>query len=124
MILHDIAIPVPLNFMSVVAPLGLIKSPANVTIPIGSMLRLECTFVSFPSPIIMWYQDDRLVSEGDITVSTAGNITTSVLVLNNVSEMVGGVYRCLVELDIEGRSVEKRHSDNATVTVIGKELDN
>ena len=107
--------------MSVVASLGQITSPTDVTMPTGSILRLECTFVSFPPPIIMWYQDGRLVSEGDMTMSTAGNITTSALVLNNVSEAVGGVYRCLAELDIEGRPVERRYSDNATVTVRGKE---
>ena len=109
------------NFYSVVAPLGLINSPTNVTMATGSTLRLECTFVSFPPPTIMWYQDDHMVSEGDVTVRAAGNITTSVLILDDVSDVASGVYRCLAELDIEGRPVERRCSENATITVIGKE---
>ncbi|XP_033122781.1 hemicentin-2-like isoform X2 [Anneissia japonica] len=84
-------------------PLSIAGVPDNPTsLTKGSNQRLVCNFTGYPTPVVTWYKDNRLLRSGVSYSIENGNSKQnawSVLIFKGVKMIDAGEYRCMAVQD-------------------------
>ena len=97
-----------------------LEHPVSTVIFVGENATLSCSAVGFPAPNISWIKDGGVVEESvgiEISTSSYGIQTQSVLTITSASVNLTGVYLCLSITNIEGFPPELVESNPARLTV-------
>ena len=98
------------------------EHPVSTVIFVGENATLSCSAVGFPAPNISWIKDGGVVEESvgiEISTSSNGTQTQSVLTISSASVNLTGVYLCHSITTIEGFPPKLAESNPANITVQG-----
>ena len=85
---------------------------------INGTFTLTCIAEGFPTPAIIWFMNNTMISDGVSDVDMAMNVRTSTLTISNASFSDSGMYYCEAESsEFVGLNVT---SGIANIAVVGK----
>ncbi|XP_062418509.1 roundabout homolog 1 isoform X2 [Pungitius pungitius] len=84
--------PAKLTVHGVPSRLQIIQGPDNITVATGTEVSMHCAVRGFPVPMVHWFKDGSLLSNGSASFSLRNN--GQLLTFRNVTRVDEGSYHC------------------------------